>query len=107
ESAYRGRIQRDGGPDAADLLRALAELEALSEQMDKPAVYASLLHASKTDDPVRGALLAKVRERRTAINKHLIFFDLEWVQVSEADAKRVLAAPELAKYRHWLEHKRA
>src|SRR5262249_16007513 len=63
--------------------------------------------AAKTDDPPRGALLAHVREQRTAINKHLIFFDLEWVQVPEADVQKILAVPELRKYRHYLEQKRA
>ncbi len=105
EAANRGKIQ--GGPAPALLLRAVAELESLSEKMDKPAAFAGLLHAAKTDDPPRGALLAHVREQRTAINKHLIFFDLEWVQVPDEAAKRILAAPELAKYRHYLDHKRA
>ena len=70
------------GRTPALLLAALTELEGLSEQMDRPSVYAGLLHAAKTDDPRHGALLAHTRERRTAINKHLIFFDLEWVKVA-------------------------
>ena len=65
EAAYRGRIEL--GPDARLLLTALIELEGLSEQMDRPAVYAGLLHAAKTDDPRHGALLMQTRERRTAI----------------------------------------
>ena len=28
-------------------------------------------------------LLARTREQRTAINKHLIFFDLEWIQLAD------------------------
>jgi oligoendopeptidase F len=107
EKAYRGRIDVAGGP-SPDLLReALRELESLYEQMDRPSVYAGLIHAAKTDDPARGALLAHTRERRTAINKHLIFFDLEWVKLPEETARAVLAAPDLAHYRHYLEQKRA
>src|SRR5439155_9406821 len=49
----------------------------------------------------------RTREQRTAINKHLIFFDLEWVQLADEPARAVLADPQLAKYRHYLEHKRA
>ena len=75
--------------------------------MDRPSVYAGLLHAAKTDDPRHGALLARTREQRTAINKHLIFFDLEWVKVPDDAAARLLAAPELARYRHYLDQKRA
>jgi oligoendopeptidase F len=107
EKAYRGKIQVDGGPPAGLLLQAVRELESLAEQMDRPAVYANLLHAAKTDDPARGALLTRTREHRTAINKHLIFFDLEWVKLDDAAAQRILADPLLAKYRHYLKQKRA
>jgi oligoendopeptidase F len=105
EAAYRGRIEP--GPEPDLLLAALKELEGLSEQMDRPAVYASLLHAAKTDDPRRGALLMQTRERRTAINKHLIFFDLEWIHVADDKAAALCAHPNLGRYRHYLEQKRA
>src|SRR6516225_1256763 len=107
ESNYRGKIDVAGGPAPELLHNALAELEDLSEQMDKPAVYAALIHAAKTDDPRHGALLSRTREARTAINKHLIFFDLEWVQLDEVPAARLIRDPALRKYRHYLEHKRA
>jgi oligoendopeptidase F len=107
ETTYRGKINVAGGPSPELLLAALQELEGLYEQMDKPAVYASLVHAAKTDDPRHGALLARTREQRTAINKHLIFFDLEWVHVAEEPARRLIAAPQLARYRHYIEQKRA
>jgi oligoendopeptidase F len=107
EARYRGQIDVPGGPPADFLLGAVRELEGLSEQMDRPAVYASLLHAAKTDDPRHGALLSRTREQRTLINKHLIFFDLEWIKVEDAAAQSLLAAPSLARYRHYLEQKRA
>jgi oligoendopeptidase F len=107
ESAYRGKIDVPGGPSADALLAAVSELEGLFEVMDKPIIYAGLLHAAKTDDPKHGALLARTREQRTIINKHLIFFDLEWVKVADDDARRLLAESSLARYRHYLEQKRA
>jgi oligoendopeptidase F len=107
ESAYRGKIFAEGGPSADLLHAALVDLESLSEQMDKPAIYAQLLHAAKTDDPKHGALVARTREARTAINKHLIFFDLEWVKLPDEVARPLMEAPILAKYRHYLQHKRA
>lgn len=107
EATYRGKINCPGGPPPELLLQALLDWESLCEQMDKPSVYSSLLHAAKTDDPRHGALLSRTREHRTLINKHLIFFDLEWVQLSEEIAQKVMLAPQLAKYRHFLEQKRA
>ena len=107
EQTYRGRIATLAPAGAELLLTAVRELESLFEQMDRPAVYASLVHAAKTDAPRHGALLAKTREQRTVINKHLIFFDLEWLQLADEPAQALIHDPRLAKYRHWLEHKRA
>jgi oligoendopeptidase F len=107
EAAYRGKIATDAGPAPDLLLTALRELESLAEQMDRPGIYASLLHTAKTDDPARGALLSRTREHRTAVNKHLIFFDLEWVRLADEPARRLTASPALAKYRHYLEQLRA
>src|SRR5262245_24114821 len=76
ETVYRGKINADGGPPPGLLLTALTELEGLSEQMDRPIIFASLTHAAKTDDPRHGALLARTRGSRTRINQHLLFFDL-------------------------------
>ncbi|MBI1830119.1 MAG: M3 family oligoendopeptidase, partial [Planctomycetes bacterium] len=75
-------------------------------QMDRPAVFAMLLHSGKTDDPKIGALLARTQEMRTEINKHLIFFDLEWVKVPKSIAKKLIGKSSLKKHRHWLEQKR-
>jgi oligoendopeptidase F len=107
EERYRGRIGPAAGPTPEVLLEAVRELEALSERMDRPAIYASLLHAARTDDPRHGALLSRTREQRTVINKHLIFFDLEWVQVPDEATRTLLESPLLAPYRHYLEQKRA
>jgi len=107
ETAYRSRIDVAGGPSPALLLQALRELEGLYDLLDRPGVFAGLAHAAKTDDPARGALLARTREQRTAVNQHLIFFDLEWVKVQEDAVQALLADPQLAPYRHYLEQKRA
>ncbi len=93
EAAYRGKINTDGGPPAELLLAAVQELESLCEQMDKSAAFAGLVHAAKTDDPRHGALLSRTREQRTAINKHLIFFDLEWVKLPDEMVKPLLDQP--------------
>ena len=107
ESAYRGKIETEQGPPADLLLTAVRELESLFELMDRSGVYASLVHAAKTDDPKHGALLAFTREQRTLVNKHLIFFDLEWVALADGPAQGLIRHPQLAKYRHYLDQKRA
>ncbi len=106
ESAYRGKISALQPSQSDVVLTAVCELESLYEQMDRPAVFAMLLHAGKTDNPRRGALLARTQEQRTEINKHLIFFDLEWVAVAQDIAQTIAADSRLAKYQHWLKQKR-
>jgi len=107
EARFRGKINQPSGPSDDALLAALTELESLSEQMDRTLVYASLVHAADSEKPQHGALLARTREERTLINKHLIFFELEWVQLAEEAAQPLIQSPKLAKYRHYLEQKRA
>src|SRR5437868_10222642 len=106
ERTYRGNIAALDPTGASTLLSAVQELENVYELTDKAAVYALLVHSARTDDPRHGALLSKTREQRTAINKHLIFFDLEWIGLADEPARALLARPELAKYRHYLEHLR-
>ncbi len=105
-AAYRGKIDTPGGPSPDLLAGALAELEGLSEQMDRPLIYAHLVHAANTQDERHGKLLARAREQHTVISKNLIFFDLEWIKVEDEAADRLVRAPQLARYRHYLEQKR-
>ena len=107
EAKCRGKIAALAADQADWFRQILEELESLSEQMDKPLIYAMLVHSAKTDEPAHGALLAKTREERTAINKHLIFFDLEWIHLADEPAKALIADARLAKYRHYLVQKRA
>lgn len=106
-TAYRGKINVQGGPAAELLAAAMQELESLSEQRDKTLAFSGLLHSAKSDDPQRGALLSHTRQLATAVNQHLIFFDLEWIQVPDEAARLLIGAPALARYRHTLDQKRA
>ena len=105
-TAYRGKIATLGPDDADFVLSAVREFESLAEQMDKPSVYAMLVHSAQTDEPRYGALLARTREQRTAIYKHLIFFELEWIQLGDDLAQKLATHPRLQRYRHFLELKR-
>jgi oligoendopeptidase F len=107
ESKYRGKISSVKLSDASFLLESIKEIEALYELMDRPAIYASLVHAAKTDEPSHGALLAKTRETRTKINQHLLFYDLELIAIPDDVANGLAKAPQLLKYSHFLEQKRA
>ena len=50
-AAYRGKIAALRPEDVDLVLTAVREFESLAEQMDKPSVYAMLVHSAQTDDP--------------------------------------------------------
>ena len=99
---YRGTINVPGGPAADWVAGAVAEMESILEQADKPAVYAGLLHAADSRPPAHGALVARTQEQGSAIRNQLLFFDLEWLALDEAHAAATIAAPACARYRHFL-----
>jgi oligoendopeptidase F len=98
-AAHRGRV---ASHSAAALAAALDEYEALQEPVARAGAYAGLLFAADTSVPRHGALMQHVQERASAIRSELLFFELEWVAVPDADAEALLADPALAKRRHLL-----
>jgi len=106
DAHYRGRLAA-GEMDGNELHAAVLELEVISELLTRVLSYAHLLFAADTITPAHGALLSACQERLTAINKHLLFFDLEWAARDEADASALLADPAIAPYRHHLRKARA
>ena len=99
---YRGTIDVPGGPAPHWMAAAVAELESIVEQTDKPSIYAGLLHAADVRPPAHGALVAMTQERGSAIRNQLVFFDLEWIALDDAAAQRIIDAPVCARYRHFL-----
>ena len=99
---FRGTINVPGGPAAGWVAEAMAEFESILEQADRPAVYAGLLHAADSRPPAHGALVARTQEQGSAIRNQLLFFDLEWLALDEAQAATVIASPACARWRHHL-----
>ena len=99
---YRGTIDVAGGPAPAHLLEALRAFEEMLDRVDRVASYSHLLFTADTTRPAHRDLEQKVRLQTTAIQNLLIFFELEWQKVADADAERLMAVPELAPYRYYL-----
>ncbi len=87
---YRGTIDVPGGPAPEHLAGALRDFEEILERAALPSIYAHLLHAADVRPPAHGALLAWTQERSTEIGTRLLFFQLEWIAVSDEDARVVL-----------------
>ena len=89
---HAGKVAELDGPGLA---AAVQELGDLSELVGRAGSYAMLRFAVDTADPANGALLQRVQERGTAIETQLLFFDLEWAELSDERAEELLAADGL------------
>jgi oligoendopeptidase F len=105
EIEYRGTINSDG-ISSSMLLRALEELESISEMIGKLLSYAYLKFAADTSNPKYGAFLKYVEEKSTEIRKHLIFLDLEWIALPDEMADMLIKDEVLSHYRHFLQQER-
>lgn len=104
EKKYRGRI--NSKVDADTLLSCVQELEKISETISKIMSFAHLEFAADTSNPEYGAFLQSVQEQSTRIKKHLLFFEIEWVSLSNRKADELIKNKKLKKYSHFLEHER-
>ncbi len=98
-SAFRERFRgKLGDLSAAELNDAVEELERIKSMSTRVEIYVRLRQAADSSDEARGALLQKVRERNTKIETELLFFDLEWSELEDDIAERLLADPALVRY---------
>ncbi|HEY8103685.1 MAG TPA: M3 family oligoendopeptidase [Gaiellaceae bacterium] len=100
---YRGKL---AGLTAAELNDAVAELERIKSASTRVETYARLRLAADSSDQARGALVQKVRERNTQVETELLFFDLEWGEVDDEVADRLLADPDLEHFANVLRSER-
>ena len=84
------------------LREAMQELEVLYEALGRVGSYAGLLYAGDTSRAEYQDLEQRVEQRSTDIRNLLLFFELEWLKLDDAEVNRLLADPELSSYRHYL-----
>lgn len=101
--AARGTVATMDAATLADLVAGLADIADL---VGRAGSYAHLAFAVDTQDPVRGARLARVEELSTEINTKLLFFELEWAALDDERADALLADDRLAIARHHLRAQR-
>ncbi|HVE75198.1 MAG TPA: M3 family oligoendopeptidase [Actinomycetota bacterium] len=100
---YYGKV---AGLDASGLLEAVTEAERIATLVYRAEAYSYMDFSMNTADPKRGALLQLVKEKNAAVSTETLFFNLEWIAVDDAQAKKLLEDPVLETYRHYLESQR-
>jgi oligoendopeptidase F len=102
--AIRGRFRGQVATlTAAELLGLVVRLEALDCRLTRLATFAFLNFTTRMENSRAGALEQRMEELASSCNKDVVFFELEWNVIPPEIAARLLAAPVLAGYRHYLE----
>ena len=92
--------------DSDGLRDAMDELAAIHELVARAGYFAALRFSTDTADPANGALLQKVQEQETAIQTTLLFFELQWAELSDERVDQLLAGDGLGFCAHYLRNVR-
>ncbi len=106
EQRYRNAINVPGGPTAPLLLAALQASEEMHTALYRIHGFAALSYAADTSQNANRVLLQRVEEQMTALRNRVLFFELEWIALTDADAERLIADPALSNYAHYLHSER-
>jgi len=100
---YKGEVK---GFNAESMKRALVVYEQIYDMMGKIGSYAYLLWTTNTEEPKYGKMVQEVNELSSAIRQKLVFFQVEWLDIEENKAEKLIHHPELRNYQHYLETSR-
>ncbi len=102
-AAQRGTVADMTSAQLAAFMQGLAEI---GETIGRVGNYAHLAFATDTEAPEHGARLMKVEERSTAINTQLLWFELEWAELTDERVDALLRDPALDFAAHHLRSQR-
>lgn len=98
-AGHRGRV---GELDAQALARLMAVVGELHDVVGRVDAYATLRFASDSSDSGRGALVQAIQERVLDLERRIVFFELEWAELTPQSVESLLADPELDDCRNYL-----
>lgn len=97
---YRGKVAELSPSAFSEMLR---EYESLIQTSGKIGSYSHLVWSTNTEDPTLGKLLQEASEMGSDLSQKLVFFDVEWLKLTEERALDFINAAELSKWKHYLE----
>jgi oligoendopeptidase F len=99
ESDYMGNV---GSLDAAGLVQALSRLEHIGELEARVLSWADLRFAADTADPDANRLLGMARALSAEVRSGVVFFFLEWSELTGDHTDRLMSEQVLGRFRHAL-----
>lgn len=97
---YRGIT---AGLSAQEFEKALNYYEEILDLMGKIGSFSHLLWSTDTNNSAYGKLMQQANELSSEIHQQLVFFDVEWLQINEKKAQKLIKSEELSHFRHYLE----
>ncbi len=85
---------------------ALVQYEEILDLAGKIGSFAHLLWSTDTNRAEYGKLMQQANELSSQVHQELVFFDVEWLQIDEAKAQKLIKSDELSHYKHYLETSR-
>ena len=96
---FKGRL---ADLSAEQLNTLVGRLEQLETRLGKLLTFAFLNYTTQVDNAEAGAFYQKMHELVSRVETSLVFFELEWNQLSEDQAHAPLTDDSLSHYRHHL-----
>jgi len=98
----RDRLASDLSTD--EFLPIIKQLEKFTRLGSRVGAFASLNFAGNTQDQVAQAFIGQVDQFLTTLQNRILFFEIWWKDLDEANAQRLMATS--GDYRYWLEKMR-
>ena len=95
----RGTVGSAGAPALRDLLD---ELDELAQDASRVHFYATAREHTEATDPESNDLATLARDKAADLESTLLFVELEWLALGDAEADALLHAGELEPYAHRL-----
>jgi oligoendopeptidase F len=103
-AAFRERyFEKVADLDGTAILGAIKEYETMQVAMAKPFCYSHLLFAADSGNETNRALSQRCSELGSRLSQQLLFFDLELMQLEDAQFEALCGLPEAATYTHFLQ----
>lgn len=96
---YKGNINE---LSVGEFAAALNEYEQIVQRAGKISSYSHLIWSTNTEDPELGKLLQEASELGSELSQKLVFFDVEWLKLSDEKADVWIDSDELSKWKHYL-----
>jgi oligoendopeptidase F len=102
-AAYKDKLAH---MDGAGLAASLKAYESLSDLLGRIGSYAQLYYVGDTTDSARAKFYGDINAKLTELSTLLLFYELEFNQLEDANLAEALKVPALAAYKPWIDNLR-